>query len=174
MQETRPTDNQEPSSKEAADVDAGIASGVEIVSDKLPPPLKEPSESILSSEQQASNIEEQMQETRPTDNYEPSSEEAADIDAGVATVSDKLPPPPKTSGDILSSEHQASNPEEQIQSLEDSTNIRWFFNLGRVTEQWDDLQIEINGFVSIYVGQYGSGKQLAESEKRSIIAALVR
>jgi hypothetical protein len=171
MQETRPTDNQEPSSKEAADVDAGIASGVEIVSDKLPPPLKEPSESILSSEQQASNIEEQMQETRPTDNYEPSSEEAADIDAGVATVSDKLPPPPKTSGDILSSEHQASNPEEQIQSL-DPTKGRWFFNLGRVAEQWENLQIEINGFVSIYVGPYGSGKQLSESEKRSIIAAL--
>ena len=85
MQETRPTDNQEPSSKEAADVDAGIASGVEIVSDKLPPPPKEPSGSILSSEQQTSNIEEQMQETRPTDNHEPSSEEAADIDTGIAS-----------------------------------------------------------------------------------------
>ena len=112
-----------------------------------------------------------MPETKPTDNQEPSSEEAADIDAGVATVSDKLPPPPKTSGDILSSEHQASNPEEQIQSL-DPTKGRWFFNLGRVTDQWEDLQMEINGFVSIYVGQYGSGKQLSESEKRSIIAAL--
>jgi hypothetical protein len=55
MQETRPTDNQEPSSKEAADVDAGIASGVEIVSDKLLPPPKEPSGSILSSGQQTSN-----------------------------------------------------------------------------------------------------------------------
>ena len=115
MPETRPTDNQEPSSEEAADINAGIASGVEIVSDKLPSP---PPGNILSSEHQTSNADEQIQDTRPTDNQGPSSEEAADyIDAGLASEVETVPPPPKTSGNILSAEQQTSNVDEQIQCL---------------------------------------------------------
>ena len=194
MPETKPTDNQEPSSEEAANIDAGIASGVEIVSDKLPSPPNKPSGNILSSEHQTRNAEEQIQDTRPTDNQGPSSEDAADIDAGLASgveiVSDK-PPPPKTSGNILSAEQQTSNVEEQIQYLKrelethkcrlvdydskldclslDPTG-QWKISSLVAGKRWRFLHTKIVGFTFTY--GYGYEKLLSESEKQSIIAAL--
>lgn len=192
MPETRPTDNQEPSSEEAADIDAGIASGVEIVSDKLPSPPNKPPGNILSSEHQTSNADEQIQDTRPTDNQGPSSEEAVDyIDAGLASEVEIVPPPaPKTSGNILSAEQQTSNVDEQIQYLKrevetlKSRRLAYeskleclSLNCGKYRvdpfipgRSWRALHGRIGGFILTY--GYGSGKQLSESEKRSIITAL--
>jgi hypothetical protein len=141
MQETQPTDNQEPSLEEAVDVDAGIASQVEFISDKLSPPSKEHSGNTLSSEQQTSNGEEEIQSSR---------REVESLDTRIAQ-------PPKFRYPL---------PE-----------FRWMVGYERAQDCWGGIHSNVYNFISTHFracnsNEFGSGQQLSESEKRSIIAAL--